>query len=122
MKSCLVVDDSKVVREFARRIMEGLSFQVNEAGNGREAIDACKKAMPDVILLDWNMPVMDGLACLTELRTIPHNDKAVVIFCTAENDIPHIQKAIGAGANEYIMKPFNTEILRDKLNQTGLLP
>lgn len=121
MKSCLVVDDSKVVRKFARRIMEELSFEVNEANDGEEAISACKHSLPDVMLLDWNMPVMDGLACLQQLRTLPNNEKVVVIFCTTENDLSHIQKAIEAGANEYIMKPFDTEIVKNKLTQVGVL-
>lgn len=121
MKSCLVVDDSKVVRKFARHILEGLSFEVKEAANGQEALEACQPALPDLILLDWNMPVMDGYTCLTKLRQLPGSDKVVVIFCTTENDLVHIEKAIGAGANEYIMKPFDKDILKNKLNQTGVL-
>ena len=121
MKSCLVVDDSKVVRKFARRIMEELLFEVHEANDGAEALSSCKNSLPDVMLLDWNMPVMDGLTCLQELRTLPNNEKVVVIFCTTENDMSHIQRAIEAGANEYIMKPFDTEIIRNKLAQVGVL-
>lgn len=121
MKSCLIVDDSKVVRKFARRIVEELSFDVYEACDGEDALDACQKKQPDVILLDWNMPVMDGMEFLKEFRTNENWNKTVVIFCTAENDISRIQAAIAAGANEYIMKPFDTEIIRSKFTQTGLL-
>ena len=77
--------------------------------------------MPDVILLDWNMPVMDGIDFLRELRNLPGGDIPKVIFCTTENDIESIQKAIDAGANEYIMKPFDSEIIQAKFAQVGLL-
>ncbi len=120
-QTCLIVDDSKVVRKFARRIMEELKFDIREAENGVEALNACKEFFPDVILLDWNMPVMDGLTCLKELRALPGSEKVQVIFCTTENDISRIQDAVIAGANEYIMKPFDTEIVKSKLIQTGLL-
>lgn len=121
MKTCLVVDDSKVVRKISRRIMENLSFSVREAENGQEAFESCEKSLPNVILLDWNMPVMDGLTCLKKIRSLPKSKDTVVIFCTTENDLGHIQSAIEASANEYIMKPFDEEILKSKLAQTGVL-
>ena len=121
MKSCLVVDDSRVIRLVARRILESLNFKVEEAEDGRKAMAACQKQMPDVILLDWNMPVMNGIEFLRALRKLSGGDTPRVVFCTTENDIQHIQEAIGAGANEYIMKPFDSEILETKLAQTGLL-
>jgi len=82
---------------------------------------ACKAGMPDGILLDWNMPVMSGIEFLQELRKLPGGDGPVVVFCTTENDIEHIQAAIEAGANEYIMKPFDSEIIQAKFAQVGLL-
>jgi len=121
MKSCLVVDDSKVVRMVARKILEGLNFEIEEAEDGRKAMDACRKRMPDAILLDWNMPVMSGIDFLRELRKIEGGQTPVVVFCTTENDIAHIQEAIGAGANEYIMKPFDSEIIESKFTQVGLI-
>jgi two-component system, chemotaxis family, chemotaxis protein CheY len=121
MKSCLVVDDSKVVRMVARKILEGLNFEIEEAEDGRRAMDACRKRMPDAILLDWNMPVMSGIDFLRELRKIEGGQTPVVVFCTTENDIAHIQEAIGAGANEYIMKPFDSEIIESKFTQVGLI-
>ena len=121
MKSCLVVDDSKVIRKVARHILEALRFEVREAGDGREALASCIATPPDAILLDWNMPVMNGIDFLRELRKLPGGDKPVVVFCTTENDIDHIQEAITAGANEYIMKPFDSEILQAKFSQVGLL-
>jgi two-component system chemotaxis response regulator CheY len=121
MKSCLVVDDSKVIRMVARKILQELQFEVEEAADGKQALDACLKKLPDAVLLDWNMPVMSGIDFLRELRKLPGGDVPKVVFCTTENDIEHIQEAILAGANEYIMKPFDSEILQAKFTQVGLL-
>ena len=121
MKSCLVVDDSKVVRMVARKILEGLNFQIVEAENGKLAMEECVKEMPGAILLDWNMPVMSGIEFLRLLRKMEGGQTPIVVFCTTENDIQHIQEAITAGANEYIMKPFDSEIIESKFSQVGLL-
>lgn len=119
--SCLIVDDSKVMRILARRMVEPLGFSITEAEDGSVAVACCQRSMPDVILLDWYMPVMDGLEFLQKLRVIPGGDKPKVIFCTTESNPVHIQEAITAGANEYVMKPFDADILRDKFTQIGLL-
>ena len=121
MKTCLVVDDSKVVRMVARKILEGLDFNIVEAADGKEALGECQKAMPEAILLDWNMPVMSGIEFLKELRKTSGGDAPIVVFCTTENDISYIQEAIQAGANEYIMKPFDSEIIESKFSQVGLI-
>lgn len=121
MKQCLIVDDSKVVRMVARKILEGLNFAIEEAENGKVAIDACRRRMPEAILLDWNMPVMSGIEFLRDLRQMDGGEDPVVVFCTTENDLSHIQEAIGAGANEYIMKPFDSEIIEAKFAQAGLI-
>jgi two-component system, chemotaxis family, chemotaxis protein CheY len=121
MKSCLIVDDSRVVRKVARRILEELEFTVEEAADGQCAMAACRRQMPDAILLDWNMPVMNGIEFLRALRQMSGGAAPVVVFCTTENDIKHIQEAVSAGANEYIMKPFDTDIIQAKFQQVGLL-
>lgn len=121
MKSCLIVDDSKVIRMVAKKILHDLEFETVEAADGQQALDACKASMPDAVLLDWNMPVMSGIEYLRELRALPNGNLPVVVFCTTENDIEHIQEAIEAGANEYIMKPFDSEIIQAKFTQVGLL-
>ena len=120
MKTCLIVDDSKVIRKVARHILETLEFQVEEAGDGREALDRCEAKMPDVVLLDWNMPVMSGMEFLRALRGSDRSDQPKVVFCTTENDIAHIRAAIAAGADEYVMKPFDRETLHIKLQLVGV--
>lgn len=120
-RTCLIVDDSRVVRKVASRIVTELGFDFTEAGDGQEAISACESQMPEAIMLDWNMPVMDGLQFLQHLRKMPGGDLPIVIFCTTVNELPRIQEAIAAGANEYIMKPFDGEIVKNKFEQVGLL-
>jgi len=120
MKTCLVVDDSKVIRKVARHILETLDFAVVEASDGREALDRCRASPPDVVLLDWNMPVMSGMEFLRALgeANLPRRPK--VVFCTTENGIGHIRAAIEAGADEYVMKPFDRETLHGKLKLVGV--
>lgn len=119
MKSCLVVDDSKVIRKVARHILETMDFAVSEAADGREALTYCGANTPDVILLDWNMPLMSGMEFLRAYRSANHDGPAKIIFCTTENGISHIQAAINAGADEYVMKPFDRETLESKLQIVG---
>ena len=121
MPTCLVVDDSRVVRAVARRILEELQMDVSEAENGQVALDQCADSMPDAILLDWNMPVLDGIGFLKELRARPVVNQPIVVFCTTERDMTKIQRAIEAGADEYIMKPFDQEIVQSKLVEAGVL-
>jgi len=121
MKTCLIVDDSSVIRKVARRILEGLDFQIVEAENGEEAVESCRTQMPDAILLDWNMPKMDGYDFLRALRRLPNGDRPKVVFCTTENDVAHIARALHAGANEYIMKPFDKDIVEAKFQEVGLI-
>ncbi len=121
MKTALVVDDSKVVRTVSKRIMEDLGFTVAEAEDGQVALAKCKEQVPDVILLDWNMPVMNGLDFLLAFRQFREHDNTQVIFCTSENDMSKIQEAVISGANEYVMKPFDGEIIKEKLVQLGIL-
>jgi two-component system, chemotaxis family, chemotaxis protein CheY len=120
MKSCLVVDDSKVIRKVARHILEGLDFSVSEACDGREALDACIASAPDVILLDWNMPVMSGMEFLRAMRDTDLPSRPKVVFCTTENGLAHIRAAIEAGADEYVMKPFDRDTLESKLQIVGV--
>lgn len=120
-KVCLVVDDSSVVRKVCNRIIKSFGFEVMEASDGKEALEQCTAKTPDIILLDWNMPGMDGMAFLKEYKEEKAKNEVKIIFCTAENDVDNIMLAMGEGADEYIMKPFDEEILRTKFVQMGLL-
>ncbi|WP_339913327.1 response regulator [uncultured Brevundimonas sp.] len=118
-KTCLIVDDSRIIRKVARRIVEGLGFEVDEAADGSEALAFCGGVMPDVVLLDWGMPVMDGLTFLQRLRAMSGGDRPKVLFCTIETRADFIAEALSAGADEYVMKPFDGEILQSKLSEVG---
>lgn len=121
MKTCLIIDDSRVVRQIARRIISDLGLECAEAENGVKALNACSEAMPDVILLDWNMPVMNGIDFLEKLRGLRFGSQPRVIFCTTEGDRLSMMRALKAGADEYIIKPFNNEILKEKLAHVGMI-
>ena len=108
---CLITDDSSLVRRIARKALTRMGFDVDEAENGQIALDKCRTRMPDVVLLDWNMPVMNGIEFLVSLRRTEGGKSPNVIFCTTETDVEHIRLAVDAGADQYIMKPFDTESL-----------
>ena len=119
MKQCLVVDDSRVIRTVARRIMEGLSYSVAEAEDGMTALRACRECMPDLILLDWNLPSMKGLDFVKSVRGQANGGRPVILFCTTESDPDEIAGAMAAGANEYLLKPFDGTQIRAKLAEIG---
>jgi two-component system chemotaxis response regulator CheY len=121
MNRCLVVDDSRVIRRVAAKIVQDLGFDAEEAEDGRKALNACAILMPQVVLLDWEMPVMDGIAFVDQLRKMPGGSRVAVVFCTTKNDPANIREALDAGADEYIMKPFDSEIVRTKFLLLGLL-
>ncbi len=121
MTQILVVDDSSVIRKVARRIFEGLRMETVEADNGHTGLQICSAEMPDAILVDWQMPVMDGLAFLSEVRRLPGGQKPKILFCTTENDPAHIARAVNAGATDHVMKPFDKDIMRAKLEDIGLI-
>lgn len=120
-KTCLIVDDSRVVRKVLRRILDDLGYQCFEADHADGAYDHCvKQSMPDVILLDWNMPGEDGLEFLVRLRAHEKGGTPKVLFCTTECTKEGMETAIAAGADEFVMKPFDGEIIRTKLRLLGL--
>lgn len=121
MKHCLIVDDSAIIRKVARRILETLSLRTSEAEDGPQGLSICGVEMPDAILLDCNMPVMDGYDFLKELRRMPGGTVPKVVFCTTENDVAHIARAMHAGADEYVMKPFDRDTMSAKLKEVGLV-
>ena len=105
MKSCLIVDDSRVIRKVSRHILESLGFAVEEAENGEMGLAQCEKAMPDLVLLDWNMPVMTGIEFITALRALPGGAQPKVVFCTTENDPSIVGLGVSAGADGFVTKP-----------------
>lgn len=121
MRTCLVVDNSKMIRRVASRILSEMKFNTEEAENGLEALNFCRGKMPEAILLDWNMPVMDGLTFVRTLRQEVGGKQPVIVFCTSERDVTRISEALSAGADEYIMKPFDSDIIASKFLQAGLL-
>ena len=121
MKTCLVVDDSEVVRKVARHIFEDLKFQTSEADSGQAGLDACAKAMPDAILLDCHIPAMATVEFLATLRGLTNGTKPIVIYCATDNDSSDIARILSCGADDYVLKPFDRESLRTKLVATGLL-
>ena len=118
-RTCLIVDDSRIIRKVARRIIEGLGFEVDEAADGSEALAFCGGVIPEVILLDWSMPVMDGMTFLRRLRALPGGMAPKVLFCTIETRAERIAEALSAGADDYVMKPFDGEILTSKFAEVG---
>ncbi len=121
MAHFLVADDSSVIRKVARRICEDFSFTVSEAEDGEQALEQCRKHMPDAILVDWHMPVMDGLEFIRELRSMEGGKDPKVIFCLTEYNIAHIGRAKRAGADDHMLKPFDKEAMEAKLHEVGIL-
>ena len=121
MQTCLIVDDSRVIRKVCRRILATLGIAAQECADGAAALAICEREMPDLVLLDWNMPIMTGIEFLPRLRALAGGDRPKVIFCTTQTDATHIREAIAAGADEYVMKPFDFDTLQSKLQRVGCL-
>lgn len=116
---CLVVDDSRVIRKVSTKIAKSLGYVAIEAQDGGEALAQCKRAMPDLVLTDWNMPEMDGLEFVRALRAIPTAKPPTVVFCTSKGEAADIHEGITAGADDYIVKPFDEAALKAKLEKLG---
>jgi two-component system, chemotaxis family, chemotaxis protein CheY len=121
MKTCLVVDDSSVIRKVARRILEEMQFAISEAEDGVQALDICRTGLPDVVFLDLDMPRMDGMTFLQEMRNLPGGSRPKVVLCTTERDVAHINQAIRAGADEFVVKPFDRDITEARFQRAGLV-
>jgi two-component system chemotaxis response regulator CheY len=120
VEHALVVDDSRAVRKLLARTLEGLGYKVTQAEHGKAALELLRAAEPvSLILTDWNMPEMNGFEFLTEVRRQKALDAVPVIMITTETEMEHMAMALEAGANEYVMKPFTTQILTDKIRMVG---
>jgi two-component system chemotaxis response regulator CheY len=124
MSKALIVDDSKTIRMILGRILRELGYEVCEAVNGKDALKVIEseKAAVSLVLADWNMPEMNGLDLVKQLRQNPELASVKVIMVTTETEVDHIVSALEAGANEYVMKPFTKDILKEKLELVGILP
>jgi two-component system, chemotaxis family, chemotaxis protein CheY len=121
MKRGLIVDDSAVIRKVAGRILDLLHFSSASAENGARALEICAEAMPDVILLDWKLPQTDPLEFLRALRRMPGGGEPKVVYCVTENDSVAIGRALRAGADDVMFKPFDRRAIAEKLAENGLL-
>lgn len=122
MPKALVVDDSRTIRTILAKTLRDIGFEILEAANGREALEVieAEKTAVSLILLDWDMPEMNGLELLKRLRKAPEFSSMVVVMVTAQTELDHIGEALDAGANEYVMKPFTKDILVGKIELTGI--
>jgi two-component system chemotaxis response regulator CheY len=120
MKYCLVVDDSRAIRAVARRILEEMHFEADEAEDGMSALRACRDRMPDLIVLDWNLPNMSGVDFVKSVRGQPDGARPKILFCATENDSAYLAEAMEAGATACLMKPFDRDIVRAKLAEMGV--
>jgi two-component system, chemotaxis family, chemotaxis protein CheY len=120
MAECLIVDDSKVIRKISRQMFENAGFTVNEAENGAAALDFLSQHAVDLVILDWNMPVMTGIEFMEKLNSSHMIERPKIIFCTTESGLTFIRKAIDAGADDYILKPFDSKSLISKVNDLGI--
>jgi two-component system, chemotaxis family, chemotaxis protein CheY len=118
----LIVDDSTTIRMILKVHLNKLGFEVTEAGNGREALVCLKKmAKTDLVLVDWNMPEMDGVSFVRAVRAVPEYASLPLMMVTTNTEVSQVSEALAAGANEYIMKPFTGAMIRDKLELLGFL-
>lgn len=119
----LLVDDSRAMRRILARQLMDLGFDVREAAHGVEALEEIEKSgIPDIALVDWNMPEMDGLELVKRIRGRQETNELRLLMVTSETEMENVQAALDAGANEYLMKPFTKEELALKLDLLGLLP
>lgn len=119
----LVIDDARTMRRIVGRILVDLGYEVMEAGHGEEAISHMEAGfVPDLACVDWNMPVMDGLAYITAVRGMPQWRNVTLMMITTESEQSQVVRALAAGAHEYLIKPFTADSLRDKLDLLGLIP
>lgn len=117
MKRCLVIDDAGVIRKVARHIIESLRYEVAEAESCQQAVGLCRSSMPDVILLDWHAPPMSATEFMAAVRALPEGRRPAIIYCTTEQDPVEISRAYAAGADNYLLKPFDRSSIEGKLSE-----
>ncbi len=118
---CIVVDDSQTIRMLLVKIMENFGFNVIEAESGEEALELCRRENPNLIISDWRLPLMDGIDVLYKIRGDRRLSQPKFMFCATMSDIDNIRMALDGGADDFIMRPFDEEIIGSKLAILGLL-
>ena len=117
----LVIDDSKAMRIILKQILESIGGQVEEAGNGKEGLEKLKSmGQADLVMVDWNMPEMNGLDFVRAVRAEPNYRKLPIMMVTTETESSQMGKALAAGANEYVMKPFTKDVIQEKMKLLGI--
>lgn len=122
LSRCLVIEDSRVMRRIECTLLEELQFETVEAEDGDSALQHCRSGIPELILLDIDLPKAGGFEFLRKLNRQAGEKRPVVVFCNTENDPDQISQALLAGANDYIQKPFGRAELKVALTATGVLP
>jgi len=121
MKTCLIVEDSSVIREIAMRILADLSVESREAECAAEALEACRSSVPDVVLLDWDLPSFGALDFLRGVAELPQDQRPVIILCATENDTQQFTLAKAAGAAHHLLKPFDRQSIEAKFAEIGIV-
>jgi len=116
MTEVLIVDDSAVVRKIARRVLEGMALTASEAESGNDGLVICSLAMPDAVLIDSDIPDIDSCEFVKRLRRLPGGDHPKVVICASENDPPSLARTIYAGADDFVLKPLEGDLLRSKFS------
>ena len=117
----LVIDDSRAMRLILGRMLSDIGLDVSEACNGRDALEKLDAGLaPAVILVDWNMPEMTGIEFVEAVRKPPYESTAKLVMVTTETEVPQVRRALESGADEYVMKPFTSDAIIEKLQLLGL--
>lgn len=115
MSSCIIADDSKIIRMLLSKIMSNFGYEVTEAENGEDLLSQCAKNIPNLIICDWNLPLIDGIDVLLKIRSDKKIKQPFFIFCSYITDTNIISQALNAGADDFIMRPFDEDIIASKL-------
>lgn len=121
MPSCIVADDSKIMRMLLSKIMENFGYTVDEAEDGEDLLEQCAKNMPDLIISDWQLPLIDGIDVLYKIRSDKKVKQPVFMFCSYLKDRDIMKQAVAGGADDFIMRPFDEDIIASKLKMIRLL-
>ncbi len=121
MAKCVIADDSRIIRMLLSKIMTNLGFEVIEAEDGEEVVEMVELNEPSIVIMDWRLPVLDGIDALYKIRSLKNIEQPKVMFCSSIIDVEKIKEALNGGADDYVMKPFDEEIIISKLEILGLI-